>query len=197
MYRVSDLFLLNFLWIVTSIPIITIGASTTALYTVVLKMHRNEESYIGRCYFKAFKDNFRQGTLLWFIALLVGGLLYLDMYITSTVDIQGKEYLSIIFLIAAILYLLIVVWIFPVLARFDAPIRRLIRIAVYLSLRHIGYTLLIVAVICIPVILILSWLYLLPAFLIISVSGSSYLSAYFFRKIYERYTPSEEQKSGQ
>ena len=100
------------------------------------------------------------------------------------------------FLIMAVLFVLVTVWIFPVLARYAAPIPRLLRIAVYLSLRHVGYTLLILAIICIPMILIALYLYLLPVFLIISVSGSAYLSAYFIGKIYERYVP-EKQKSGE
>lgn len=196
MYKMNDLFLLNVLWIVTSIPIITIGASTTALYTVVMKIRRNEESYIVRSYFKAFRENFRQGTILWLLVLAAGGILYLDLYITAIAEIQGQDILSILFLIMAVLFVLVTVWIFPVLARYAAPIPRLLRIAVYLSLRHVGYTLLILAIICIPMILIALYLYLLPVFLIISVSGSAYLSAYFIGKIYERYVP-EKQKSGE
>lgn len=121
-------------------------------------------------------------------------MLCLDLYITAVTEIQGQDILSVLLLIMTVLFMLITVWIFPVLARYAAPIPRLLRIAVYLSLRHVGYTLLIFAIIYIPILLIASYLYLLPVFLIISVSGSAYLSAYFIRKIYERYVP-EVQKS--
>lgn len=191
MYRMTDLFLLNVLWIVTSLPVITLGASTTALYTVVYKMRKNEESYIARSYFKAFRENFRQGTALWLIILGSGGLLYFDMYITAITGIEGKEMLSIVFLIAAVLFLLVVPYVFPVLARFDTTVIQILKIATYLSLRHIYYTLPVLAIILVPVIIILSYLYFLPVFLIISVSGSAYLTAYFFQKIYTKYQREE------
>ena len=197
MYKMSDLFLLNILWIVTSIPVITIGASTAALYTVVMKMRKNEESYITRSYFKAFRENFGQGTLLWLIVMAAGLLIYLDLYATAIGRMQGKGFLSILFLIAAALYVLITVWIFPVLARYAAPIPRLVRIAVYLSLRHIGYTLLILAITWIPFIIVASYLYFLPVLIIISVSGSAYLCAYFFQKVYARYVPADQNTDGE
>ena len=56
--RLSDIFILNVLFLLCCIPVVTIGASATALYTVTLKMARNEESYITKGFFKAFKSNF-------------------------------------------------------------------------------------------------------------------------------------------
>ena len=54
MNRVSDLFLLNILWVICSIPIITIGASTTALYSVNLNLLSENEGHITKAFFKAF-----------------------------------------------------------------------------------------------------------------------------------------------
>ena len=71
--RIADFIILNLLWLVCSIPIITIGASTTALYTVMLKVVKNEEGYIARGFLKAFKENFKQSTLLMvvFVSLVI------------------------------------------------------------------------------------------------------------------------------
>ena len=55
MGRVADLLLLNFLCILCCIPVVTAGASITALYYVTLKMARDEESYIARSFFRSFK----------------------------------------------------------------------------------------------------------------------------------------------
>ena len=60
--KVADLILLNILTMICCLPIITIGASMTALHYVVLKMVRDEESYIVRSYFKSFRQNFKQAT---------------------------------------------------------------------------------------------------------------------------------------
>lgn len=62
--RLADLLLLNILWLITSIPLLTIGASTTALYYVTLKCVRNEENYIVRSFFRSFRQNFRQATII-------------------------------------------------------------------------------------------------------------------------------------
>ena len=72
MGRVADLMILNILCIICCIPIITIGASVTAMYYVTLKMTRNEESYIVRSFFKSFKENFKQATVIWLVALADG-----------------------------------------------------------------------------------------------------------------------------
>ena len=72
--KICDMICLNVLWVICSIPIVTIGASTTALYTVMLKMVRNEEGYIFRGFFKAFKENFKQSTIIWLIVAALGGL---------------------------------------------------------------------------------------------------------------------------
>ena len=69
--RVADLAILNVLWLVCSIPVVTMGASTTAFYSISMKMVRDEESYIIRGFFKAFKENFKQSLIVWLIFLLV------------------------------------------------------------------------------------------------------------------------------
>ena len=76
--RLTDLFILNFLFLICSIPIVTIGASATALYSVTLKMAKNEESYIFSSFFRAFKNNFRHSTISWMILLLAGIVLWMD-----------------------------------------------------------------------------------------------------------------------
>ena len=57
--KMADLIILNILYMICCIPIVTIGAASTALYTVSMKAVKNEESYIIRGYFKAFKENFK------------------------------------------------------------------------------------------------------------------------------------------
>ncbi|HAX53555.1 MAG TPA: hypothetical protein DIW07_01855, partial [Lachnospiraceae bacterium] len=77
--RVCDFILLNILWMICSIPLFTIGASTTALYTVMLKIVKNEEGYIVKGFFRAFKDNFKKGTIIWLIMSGIGIVLGFDV----------------------------------------------------------------------------------------------------------------------
>ena len=68
--RVADLMILNFLTLVCCIPVITAGAALTALDHMCLKIVRDEDGYLLRGYFKAFKENFRQSTIIWLLLLL-------------------------------------------------------------------------------------------------------------------------------
>ena len=72
---------LNLLWMVCSLPVFTAGAATAALYDVTLRLAREEEPPLTRQFFKAFRENFRQATILWLILLGVGALLGADGYI--------------------------------------------------------------------------------------------------------------------
>ncbi|MGN0356148.1 MAG: YesL family protein, partial [Muricoprocola sp.] len=102
--RLADLVILNLLFIISCIPIVTIGAATTALYSITLKMARNEESYIVKGYWKAFKENFKQSTIMWLVMLVAGIILYMDIKIvTSTTTSASKIYLILLLAITLIL----------------------------------------------------------------------------------------------
>ena len=90
--RICDMMCLNVVWIVCCLPIVTIGASTTALYSVMLKMVKNEEGYIFRSFFKAFKENFRQSTILWILFAVLGIIWRIDYSVTGTFPGQAGIY---------------------------------------------------------------------------------------------------------
>lgn len=72
---------LNILWFICCIPIVTAGASTTALFYTTLKIAEGDDAEIARKFFRAFKSNFKQSTIVWLILLAVGILLAADGYI--------------------------------------------------------------------------------------------------------------------
>ena len=72
---------LNILWLVCSLPIVTIGASTTALFYVTLKMAEDRDDGLTRMFFKAFRENFKPATKLWLILLAVGSFLAADGFV--------------------------------------------------------------------------------------------------------------------
>ena len=79
--RLADLIGLNFLFLICCLPVFTIGAAWTALYYVTVKMVRKEESYIWKDFFKSFRENFKQATLIWLINMLVLAIFAADMLI--------------------------------------------------------------------------------------------------------------------
>ena len=91
MNKVADLCILNIICLVCCIPIVTAGASITAMYYVTLKMVRNEEAYIVRSFFKSFKDNFKQATIINLIMIAVGEVLYLDMNVAKNMPVSAGK----------------------------------------------------------------------------------------------------------
>ena len=82
--KIFDLILLNLIFIFSCVPIITIGASTSALSYVTLKMVRGEDPYIWQNFWKSFRQNFKQGTLIWVFSILVFIFLGMDFYIINS-----------------------------------------------------------------------------------------------------------------
>lgn len=123
MTKIFDLMLLNILWFLCCIPVITAGASTTALYYVILKMVRNEEGAIMRSFFGALRDNFSQSVP---ITLILGGciaVLTADLHILG----GGNDGTAAVMYGGCITLAIIAVgifsYVFPLLARFDNTVK--------------------------------------------------------------------------
>lgn len=187
--KIADLFILNILFIVSCIPIITIGPALTALYTITLKAARNEESYIFRGYLKAFKDNFKIGTLSWLIVLIAGFVLWADFRILGSMPDSIKTVMSVLLLLAFFLYLITATYLFPYIARFENTLFKTIKNAFFMAIAYLPYTLLFVAF---AVLTILATIYI-PfqiiglVWMLFGFSGLAYLNSIFFRKIFAKF----------
>lgn len=114
---------LNLLWIICSLPIFTIGASTTALYYVALKVVRDEEQNIGAQFFRSFKENFKQSTVLWLILLGVGLFLGADVYLVWHLRTNASGTPAVLWTLclalligATVVYVIVLEYVFPLLA---------------------------------------------------------------------------------
>ena len=116
--RFFDLVKLNFLWLLFCLPVITIGASTTAAYGVALKMVDDEESYIARSFVREFKRNFKQGTVLGLIFIVATYAIYLD-YEINRISEDGSIPLIVIGILSAFIYVSAMLYSFPLLARYE------------------------------------------------------------------------------
>lgn len=114
---------LNILWFICSIPIFTIGASTTALYYTCLKIVRNEEGNVTKTFFKSFKENFRQATVIWLILFVIGSFLAFDFYVLYNLRLNTAMPMAAFWTIllailigAIIIYLIVLFMVFPLQA---------------------------------------------------------------------------------
>ena len=144
--KIADLMVLNILFCVTSIPLITIGASWTALYSVTLKMVRDEEGSVSRSYFRSFRQNFRQATLLWLGVLVVLALLVLDIRVLNGMSEGTAPGLFRVGVeILALLGIMVLQYLFPSLARFEASLADTLKNACMMALAHLPKTALMTA----------------------------------------------------
>ena len=144
--KIADLMVLNILFCVTSIPLITIGASWTALYSVTLKMVRDEEGSVSRSYFRSFRQNFRQATLLWLGVLVVLALLVLDIRVLNGMaGATAPGLLRVGVEILAFLGIMVLQYLFPSLARFEASLADTLKNACMMALAHLPKTALMTA----------------------------------------------------
>ena len=114
---------LNLLWFLCSIPIVTIGASTAALYYTSFKIIREEDNHAGAMFFRAFRDNFKQATVLWLIMLAFGIFLSGDIYILYHLRRTTEGPMAVIWtlmlafvIVAAVFYIIILEYVFPLVA---------------------------------------------------------------------------------
>lgn len=186
--RVADLLILNIVYLLCCIPIVTIGASTTALYYITMKMTKDEESYIVKGFFKAFKDNFKQATIIWLIALFAIMVIWGDIWIlTKTTFLIGKILLVLIGIIILVL-LFTMLYLFPVLARFENTIINTIKNAFLISIVNLPYSILLLIIMAVPIIFfIFFYYYVLPLFFFIGFSLVAFVTSFLYRKILDKY----------
>lgn len=144
MSKVINTIYLGILWFICSIPIITIGVSTIAMYEVVLKVLKEEEGNITSCFFKAFRSNFKQGLLVWLIVLLVSVVLLFNIFYYGLIDGARHKVMLIGFAVIFAVALAIFSYLFPVMARTENSIRGHFRIAFILAVRNPMWSLLMV-----------------------------------------------------
>lgn len=139
--RVFDLILLNILWVCCSLPVVTFGASTTALYSVMLKIVSNEEGYLIRGFFEAFTSNFKQSTIVWMILLVTGAALGADVVIAGNAHGFPAEAGMLVIGAAALVYFIEVIFVFPLIARFENSTFHMMKNAVLIPLSRLPYML--------------------------------------------------------
>ena len=137
-----DMIWAGMLWLLCSLPVITLGASTTALYYAVVKCVRHDRGRLTPSFFRSFRSNFRQATLLWLICLAYLAVGLGDIIALKQMGVQPGSFLYYFSRLFLLPVPLLFPWLFAFLSRFQNSIQGTLRYTVYLALRHFGVTLL-------------------------------------------------------
>lgn len=190
--KVADLMILNLVFLVTSLPVVTLGASLTALNYTAMKIATNECESVTGDFFRSFRANFRQGTLLGlavaFLALVLAAwylaVELLDLPALAQFVLQAICYLVAFRVVLAALYA------FPYLAKFDNSVREVLNNSRLMSLRHLFASLTVLAVTALPVVITVFY----PAatvfgllWFLIGFAGTAFVNGFVFTSIFGKY----------
>lgn len=149
--RIADLVLLNLLFLITCLPLFTVGAASAALYDMCFRLMREEYGGIFRGYFRAFKSNFRQGTILWLLLVLVAGPALFYLYVLFSLD-SLLRYVGFLFVILALLASMTASFVFPWISQFENTTVQALKNALILSLSRLPRALAVLVINLIPLI---------------------------------------------
>jgi len=184
--RLWDMIKLNFIWLICSLPIVTLGASTAAAFSVTLKMVDDTEGYVVADFFKAFRSNLKKGIPLGLIFVICSYGLYLYTQMYSVFE-SYKTVMLIVGIVAGFVYFMLFIYAFPLLARYENSIFRTLGNSYRIATRYFLRTLLLAVIIAVEValfmwnqILIFIGLLIAPACIMLTISG---FAIRFFREI--------------
>lgn len=191
--RVGDLMILNFLMIICCIPVITVGAAYTGMHYVLLKMVRDREGYLIRGFFKSFVQNFRQATLMWLLMLLVIMVYVGDVVIFNFSGLVFPKPVIVAVLAVAIVLLMTAVYVFPLQARFENPIKNTLKNAMILAFANLPKTILMLVCYALPLVICYFSSYAMLFVILFGISAPAYAAAYLYSGIFKKMEPETEE----
>ena len=184
--RTADLLILNLVALLMCLPVITIGASLTAMHYVLLKMVRGEEGYIVKSYFRSFKRNFVQATALWLIFLVVWSLMGSNLYMIIRGSGRYPIWLPSSMLVGALLLIMIMIYTFAMLSRFDAGVFHTLINAVMLTFGEMPRSLEMLVITIVPPAAFFFFSFLLPVLVLFGLSVPGYACAMIYDPIFRK-----------
>lgn len=152
MTRIGETIILNVLFVIFSLPIVTVGAALTAMYTVCFREAEQKSAPLWKTFRKAFKENFGKATALWLILLLIGGIIVYNLFMLAENPELGGGVIRVMVLVAGIFYLMICPYVFPLQSRYENTVFGTLRNSVALAFGRFPVTLLLVAMNIIPLV---------------------------------------------
>lgn len=181
---VKNLMILGVLALICCLPVVTIGASLTALSCVAHKITRNEEGYITKDFFRAFRESFKPATIIWLILLALLAFFSLDLYIMNNTDAQFPDFVKIVIVVALVVVLLVMTYMFPMIAVFQNTVRGYMKNGMMMTLLNLPKAILMLVFYTLPSVIGGYFYEVMPLILIFGLSLPAWLSA---KLVYGKY----------
>ncbi len=184
--RLLDMIKLNFLWLLFSLPVVTIGASTAAAFAVTLKMVDEREGYIAKQFFTAFKANLKQGIPTGLLNLFFAYALYLDFQLFHAVE-GNPIYFLILGIMGSVMCFGYFIYSYALMARYENTFLRTLKNSMDICVKYFGRTVMVAVVLAVELVVfvfntttIFLGLLIGPAVIFLTISGPA---MYIFRDI--------------
>ncbi|MBM7570410.1 YesL family protein [Aquibacillus albus] len=187
----TNFFLLNLLWIVMCIPIVTIFPATSAMFGVVRQWVLKKDSSVFRSFFQLFKENFKTSIIIGVLWFLISGLLILDIYFAFTLGSTTKFVLLPVLLVIGFLFLLTSTFLFPVIVHYQLKWNTIIKNSFLLGVSHFHVVLI---SFLITIAMLLTFVYL-PILVLVIFSIGSYFTYKFCHRTFEKIENKQEEKA--
>ncbi len=155
--RIGDMILLNVLFLICCVPVVTIGASLAALHRMLQEIVYDTDSSTVKGFFRAFRANFKQATLFWIILLIVGVSLYCDflLIITFFSGTEAAKWMLILLAVLVSVVVCVASYMIPLMVRYSNTLRQHLGNAVVLAIIKLPKTIGMVLLNLLPLILFL------------------------------------------
>lgn len=188
----GDHLLLGVVWLVFSLPVVTLGAASTAVCWVSRRVLEQSGVRLLRDFWAVFCREFKRSTLLWLTYLAVGLVLATDAWFyLSAQTSQWASVLLGVFIMIGLVYFACLLWVFPYISRVSCKYGQAIKMSFLFGAAHLGTTVLMLLV---PAGLFLlsvyfTWLVIfLPGVILL---GEGILTARVFRKYEKKREPED------
>ena len=182
----ADLLILNIITMLMCLPIITAGAALTAMHYVLLKMVRGEEGYILKSFFRSFKREFRQATVLWILYVALAALMASNLVLVLQGSGRYPIWLPSSIVVVAVLELMFMIYTFAMLSRFDDTIYHTLLNAVTLTFAELPRSLEMAVITIIPLIAFFRVSILLPVLILFGLSVPGYACAMIYDPVFRK-----------
>ncbi len=189
-------FLLNIVFIVTCLPVFTAGASMTAMNSVFMKIINERDFSVLGDYFRSFKENFIKSTIIWVLSLVIGFILYVDIFYWATYGMEDGVYgqvMLVVSCIAAVFFVMMLHTVFPLISRFDMSIKELIINTFFITVKDFLYcieaVIFTVLIVGITVYMIVTGKFLFMIYMILLCFGlNGLIQSYIYRRVLNKYS---------
>ena len=171
MDKIMNLCVIGFLWLLFSLPVVTAGAATTALFSYTLRMTQNEEGYIFKSFWNSFRENFVRSTMLWLCVAGIGLFLAVDLYACQFLPFGTSVRLGVRIVLASI--------------------KKTVMDALIMSVGNLYVSVTILVIY--GIFAVVSWF--VPVLFMVWFALASYFASHFYHSVFQRYMPEDEENS--